>query len=251
MKLPVSLMIITLNEEHNIERCIGSVPWASEVLVIDSGSTDKTLEIAEKMGAKVLSHAWQGFGPQKKWGTARCQFDWILSLDADEALSPMLAEEISRRFTSLDPETGYEMKRLSFHLGKWIHHGGWFPDPQLRLYNRKHIDWPETLVHERIEAHRKVRLEENILHYVFKSLSHQVQTNNRYSTLLAEKDFASEKRFSLLRLLHKPIGKFLESYFFKAGWKDGLPGFIIAVGASYSIFLRQAKIWEIEKKEQL
>lgn len=247
-KLPLTLMIITLNEERNIERCIRSVPFASEILVIDSGSRDKTKEIAEKNGAKVLHHEWIGFGPQKKWGTAQARYDWILSLDADEALSSDLAEEILAKFSELDPKTGYELPRLSMHLGRWIRHGGWYPDAQLRLYHRQFSNWPDAQIHERVDSPTVARLKKDLYHFVFQDLSHQVQTNNRYSSLLAEKDFASGKRFSLFRLIVKPWSKFIECYFLKLGMLDGIPGFMISVGAAYSIFLRQSKLWELGKR---
>jgi glycosyltransferase involved in cell wall biosynthesis len=246
MKIPLSLVIITLNEERNIERCIRSVPFASEVIVIDSGSQDQTCRIASSLGARILQKKWAGYGPQKRWGSEQAQNDWILSLDADEVLSPSLAQEIQNRFASLNPEVGYEMPRKSFHLGRWIEHGGWYPDYQLRLYNRRFSNWPESLIHERVESKSVERLSSPIEHFVFESLAAQVVTNDRYSSLLAAKDFESGKRFSLLRLIFKPWSKFIECYFLKLGFLDGLAGFVIAVSAGYSIFLRNAKIWEIE-----
>lgn len=247
MKLPVTLMVITLNEESNIERCIQSVPFASEVLVIDSRSQDRTCEIAKKNGARVLQREWKGFGPQKKWGSEQAQFDWILSLDADEALSPDLTREIEQQFDKLKISVGYEMPRKSFHLGRWIGHGGWYPDRQLRLYNRKHSAWPDSQIHERVQAPEIQSFKSDLHHFVFRDLSHQVLTNDRYSSLLSAKDFASGKRYSLLKLIFKPPFKFIETYFSKQGFLDGIPGLIIAVSASYSIFLRQAKLWELEK----
>lgn len=244
MKLPLSLVVITLNEERNIERCVRSVPFASEILIIDSGSQDQTLKIAEKLSAKVLQRAWSGYGPQKKFGTEQAQFDWVLSLDADEVLSPELAEELLQAWTDLDPRTGYEMPRKSFHLGRWIEFGGWFPDYQLRLYNRKFSNWPDSRIHERVQAEHVKRFRSPILHYVFRDLAHQVETNNKYSTLLAEKDIQQGKRFSIFKLIFKPWVKFLENYFWKLGFRDGLPGFLVAVSAAYSVFLRWAKIWE-------
>lgn len=246
MKLPVTLMVITLNEENNIERCIQSVPFASEILIIDSGSQDKTCEMAKKSGARVLQHEWKGFGPQKKWGSEQAQYDWILSLDADEVLSPELVEEIQQGFGKLEPTVGYEMPRKSFHLGRWIQHGGWYPDRQLRLYHRGHSSWPDSQIHERIQAQATKSFEADLHHFVFRDLSHQVLTNDRYSSLLSAKDFTERKKFSLFKLIFKPLTKFFETYFLKLGFFDGLAGLIIAVSAAYSIFLRQAKLWEQE-----
>jgi glycosyltransferase involved in cell wall biosynthesis len=250
MKLPISLIVITLNEERNIERCIRSVPFASDVVVVDSGSQDRTREIATSLGARFLEKAWMGYGPQKKFATEQAGQDWILSLDADEVLSPELAQEIQQRFASLDPRTGYEMPRKSWHLGRWIRHGGWYPDYQLRLYNRKYSQWPQAQIHERVQAEKVARLRSPLLHYVFVDLADQVNTNNRYSGLLAEKDWQSGRRFSLLKLLMKPGTKFFETYFLKFGFLDGLAGFLISISAAYSIFLRWAKLHELERQHR-
>lgn len=243
-QLPISLIVITKNEEAQIERCLNSVPWASEKIVVDSYSTDKTVAIAEKLGAKVYQEAWRGFGPQKAFATSKATNDWILSLDADEALSPELSLEIQQRFQSLEETVGYELPRRSFHLGRWIYHGGWYPDRQLRLFHRQKSHWPDSALHEKVQAEKVERLDHDLLHWVFEGVSDQVITNDRYSTLGAEKLYAQGEKFPVLKMLIKPPIKFLECYLLKAGCLDGLPGLIIAVGASYSIFLRYAKIWE-------
>jgi glycosyltransferase involved in cell wall biosynthesis len=239
MKLPLSLVVITLNEDKNIERCLRSVPWADEVIVLDSGSQDRTLEIAKKMGAKTYSEAWQGFGLQKQRAVELAKNSWILSLDADEALSPELSQEISENFSKLDEQTGYLLPRKSFYLGRWILHGGWYPDWQLRLFHRQHCRWTDAAIHERVIAKKTERLRQPIEHFVFKNIADQVDTNNRYSTLQAK-----NQTFSFYKLLIKPASKFFECYFLKRGFLDGLPGFIIAVSAGYSVFIRWAKAWE-------
>lgn len=247
MKLPVSVVVITKNEASNIERCLKSVPWADELLVVDSGSGDGTDDLARKAGARVLQSEWRGFGPQKAFAASQARNDWILSLDADEALSPELAEEIRSRFEGLDPRTGYELPRESFHMGRWIRHGGWYPDPQLRLFHRGHSMWNEAPIHEQVVCPRRERLEHSLRHYVFRDLAHQIETNNRYSTLQAEEMSRKGQRFSWLKLVLKPWSKFMETYFWKRGFLDGLPGFVISVGAAYSVFLRWSKLWELER----
>lgn len=249
-KLPLALVVVTKNEENHIERCLRSVPFASDVVVLDSGSDDRTLVLARECGARVFVEEWRGFGPQKKRGAELAEQDWILSLDADEALSPELAEEISRVFETLDPHAGYLLPRRSFHLGRWIDHGGWRPDRQLRLFNRRHSQWNEARVHEKVVVEKTGRLNEPILHWVFDDLSDQVITNDKYSSLQARALFDRGVRFSLLKLIFKPWGKFVETYFFKRGFMDGLPGFIISVGAAYSLFLRFAKLWELEQRRK-
>ncbi len=249
-KLPLSLTVITKNEEKNIERCLRSVPFASEIIVVDSDSTDQTRELAQKLGAKVLVEAWKGFGPQKQFAVEKAQYDWVLSLDADEALSPELSEEILSRFSSLDEKTAYQLPRRSFHLGRWIHYGGWYPDRQIRLFNRKFSHWDQAQIHEKVETEKTDQFQSPILHWVFKNLSHQVVTNDRYSGLQAEDLFSRGKRFSLYYLIVKPPSKFFETYFLKRGFLDGLPGFLISVSAAYSVFLKWAKIWELENKKK-
>lgn len=248
MLLPVSLVVITLNEEKNIERCLRSVPFVSEVVVVDSGSTDKTVEIARKLGAKVIVEKWRGFGPQRIFAGEQANSDWVLFLDADEALSPELAREIEDKFAKLDPQAVYEMPRKTFHLGRWILHGGWYPDYQGRLYHRGQSHWTPKMIHEKVEGPRRERLKSPLLHWVFADLSHQIKTNDRYSTDQARELIQKGQTFSLAKLLIKPPVKFLECYVLKRGFLDGLPGFIIAVGAAYSVFARWAKLWEMQKK---
>lgn len=249
-KLPISLVIITRNEESNIQRCIQSAPFVDEVIVMDSGSTDRTCEIAANLGAKVFQQPWLGFGPQKNMAASKAKNDWILSLDADEELSTQLISEISEKFSQLQVDVGYQFPRISQYMGKWIRHGGWYPDSQLRLYNRQHSSWLAAKIHEKVQAQRVEKFNSEIKHYVFADVASHVETNNRYSGLLAEADFDKGKRFNLLRLLVKPPIKFLETYFLKLGFLDGLPGFVIAVGASYSIFLRILKTREVATKRQ-
>jgi glycosyltransferase involved in cell wall biosynthesis len=246
-KLPISLVVITLNEEAHIERCIRSVPFADDVVVVDSFSTDRTVEFAEKAGARVFQEKWRGFGPQKAFAAEQAKNPWILSLDADEALSPELAEEILSKFSTLDSEAGYLVPRKSFHLGRWINHGGWYPDYQLRLFNKDKSSWNSAALHEKVEVKRQLKLQKDLHHWVFDDLSDQVITNDRYSTLGARQLQEKGKKFCYFKLLTKPATKFVETYFFKGGCLDGLPGFIISVGAAYSIFLKFAKLWELER----
>lgn len=252
MKLEVSLVIITKNEELNIERCIRSVPFASDVVVVDSYSQDKTKEIALNLGSRVIEEEWKGFGPQKHRAVNYAKYDWVLCLDADEALSEQLVCEIQQCWNSLDPHVGYKFPRKSFYLGRWILHGGWFPDYQLRLFNRKFNQWNSLNIHEQVQANKIIFFKHPILHWVFRDISHQVITNDRYSGLQASSLYATGRKISflnlLLKMLIKPWSKFIECYFLKLGFLDGMPGFIIAVSAGYSVFLRWAKIWEKQKR---
>lgn len=249
-KLPISLVIITLNEEDHIERCIRSAPFVDDVVVVDSFSTDRTVEIAKACGARVFQEKWRGFGPQKAFAAEQAKNSWILSLDADEALSMELVSELQEKFATLDPEAGYLFPRRSFHLGRWINHGGWYPDYQLRLFNKDKSQWNSADLHEKVEVKKRLKMAKDLQHWVFDDLSDQVVTNDRYSTLGAKQLAAVGKKFSFFKLLTKPVSKFVETYIVKRGFMDGLPGFIISVGASYSIFLKFAKLWEMERVQK-
>ena len=246
-RIPMSGVIITLNEEANLARCIKSMDFLSEVVVVDSGSTDQTVAIARSLGARVLEHAWMGFGPQKRFAVEQAVNDWVLCLDADEEISLQLKREIEKKFSELNPRVGYRLPRMSHYLGNWIHYGGWYPDRQLRLFHRKHSQWNLQTIHEKVESLQTAELKSEIFHYVFSGVSEQVQTNDRYSSLQAEKAFQSGLRFSYFYLVTKPWIKFLECYLLKRGILDGFPGFVIAVNAAHSVFIRWVKIWELEK----
>jgi glycosyltransferase involved in cell wall biosynthesis len=267
---PISLVVITKNEEAHIESCIRSVPWASDIVVLDSESQDQTASLAQNLGARVFIEKFRGFKEQKQRVTELAKFDWVLSLDADERLSPALQQELKEFFSNFDfaeakmaanythtslsgPIDGLTFPRRSWFLGRWINFGGWYPDYQLRFFNRKKAQWIGDQVHEKIssiEGRNGLtihRMKSEIEHYVFESISDQVITNDKYSTLGAKALQNQNVKFSLARLILKPISKFIECYLLKQGFRDGLPGFIIAVSAAYSMFLKQAKLWELEK----
>jgi glycosyltransferase involved in cell wall biosynthesis len=255
-RLPISLVIITLNEERNIERCIASAPWVSDIVVLDSASHDRTRELAEKAGARVFDESFRGYRDQKQRAVELAKFNWVLSLDADEVLSPRLSAEIQSAFKSAEPQgEAFQIPRLSFHLGRWIKRGGWYPDYQVRLFHRDRAQWVGGHIHERVEAEHAGVMEAPILHYVFRDLAHQVETNNRYSTLGAADVFDSRPNVSgawiLWKMVSKPISKFVETYLLKLGFLDGIPGFIISVGAGYSIFLKYSKVWELKNREKI
>ncbi len=244
----ISLVVITRNAEEHIADCLNSVPFAVDKVILDNGSTDKTLEIAQRCGARIFQEEWRGFGPQKRRVTELAKTDWVLSLDADEALSDGAQAELKEMLNGdLSGADAYKFPRLSFHMGQWIHYGGWYPDWQVRLYDRRKANWTSVQLHEKVEAQRVGKMQAPILHWVFRDLADQVRTNNKYSSLGAEELEAKGETFSLFLLLTKPPVKFLETYFFKKGFLDGIPGFVISVGAAYSVFLKWAKLWERER----
>ncbi len=242
MKLPISLVIVTLNEEKNIGRCLKSAPWADEILVLDSGSQDRTTEIAQNLGARVFSEPWRGYGPQKHRAAELAKNDWVFAIDADEEISADLSAEIVKKFSQLNSSTAYRIPRKSFYLGRWILHGGWYPDFQTRLFHRRFHQWNDQVIHEKVEAKSQENFSFSILHYVFRDVSQHVITNNRYSELQAQQHLANGGKFSWFKFLTKPMSKFLECYFLKLGFLDGFAGYFIAVSAAYSVFIRWAKI---------
>ena len=245
---PLTLAVITRNADAHLERCLRSVPFATDILVLDCGSTDRTRQVAEACGARFVTEEWRGFGPQRRRATALAKYDWVLMLDADEALSPESQAEVQSLLAGPMGDEAFAFPRLSQHMGRWIRHGGWYPDWQIRLYDRRQVNWSDAQVHEKIQSAHPVRLKEPLFHWVFKDLSHQVDTNNRYSSLGAEELHRRGRSFALFNLLVKPKVKFFETYIFKRGFLDGMPGFIIAVGAAYSVFLKWAKLWESQKR---
>ena len=241
----LSITIISLNEEEHIARAIQSAAWADEVLVIDSGSTDRTVAIAQSLGAKVITHAWPGYGPQKNFAQANASHDWVLNLDADEAISEASRLEIEATLEKVGrgevQAVGFRFPRKNFYLGHWIRHGGWYPNYLVRLGQKSLIRWSEPSVHEELLVQGEIgTMTEPLLHYSFTHLQDQVTTNLRFSKLGAEELKKANRSVTLAHLIWKPVGKFFETYFLKRGFQDGLPGFIISVNAAYSMFLKYA-----------
>ena len=246
--MKISATVITYNESANIARCLKSLDFCDEIVVVDSLSQDDTLKIAKSLGAKVYSQRFLGYIAQKQLAVEKASYDWILSLDADEEISSELRASILELKQKEPSADAYLMHRISFHLGRWIRHGGWYPDKKVRLFNRKKARWGGYNPHDKVIVQGSIgKLKGDIKHYVFRDLRHNVDTNNAYSTIMAEDLYKQGERFKLTKLLLKPIGKFFEVYIYKRGFLDGMAGFIIAVGASYSMFLKFAKLWELEK----
>jgi glycosyltransferase involved in cell wall biosynthesis len=242
-RLPLSVVIITLNEERNLPRCMRSVSWASEVLVVDSGSTDQTKELAKNSGARVLEHAWEGYGQQKNWALDHAKEPWVLFLDADEEVSPNLHLELREFLSAPGDYAGASFPRKTWFLGRWILHGGWYPNRLVRLVMRGAGRWTEPSVHEALEVKGQVRKFQNdLLHYTFRDVGDNVLTNIRFARLGARVARERGERGSILRIILKPIGKFLETYFWKLGFLDGFPGFVISLNAAHSMFMKYVEL---------
>lgn len=249
-RLSVSLCIITLNEELNIRRCIGSVPFVDDIVVLDSGSIDQTRLIAEEMGARVFNEEWRGYGRQKQRAVELAKNDWVICLDADEELTPELQSEI---YGTLKENRlsfkGYRSPRRTFHLGQWIFHGGWYPNYQTRFFNRTRLQWSPDDLHEAVRGDGIGDLQSAINHYPFKNLADQAATNNQYSSVAAEILRRRGRSFYWNDLLIKPFVKFIELYLIKRGFLDGVRGLILAGMGAYAQFMRFAKLWEIEQQK--
>ena len=246
----ISAVIITLNEERNLPRALATLePVADEVVIVDSGSTDGTREIAERAGARFIAHAWEGYAAQKNFVASQAQYDWVLSLDADEALSPELAAEIERlKQTAPGDATGFTMPRRARFRGRWIRHSGWYPDPKLRLYDRRRCRWVGQYVHEHVETDGPVRkLAGNLLHYPADSREEQLRSVDRYTTLAARQALEDGERLIILKLLIFPGWKFVETYLFRLGFLDGSAGFMIARMAGHYICQKYEKLWRMAR----
>lgn len=250
-KLKISVAIIVKNEADRIARLLNSVGFADEIVVVDSGSRDDTVAVCEKWGARVIYHEWSGHIAQKQFALQQTASEWILSLDADEEVSDALAKEIRDRLDNVTPDVcGFSMPRLSKYLGRWIRHGGWYPDRKVRLVRRGKAVWGGIDPHDKLEVDGKVvPLSEPIFHYVYRSIADQVATINSFSDIYAEKHGPAGNLFVLAGAAHL-IGKFLECYLWKLGFLDGIPGFIIAVNSAWYVFLKHAKAWELRINER-
>ena len=241
--MKVSATIITYNEERNLSRALESLRCADEIVVVDSGSSDRTVEIAQRLGARVIESTWQGYAKQKNFAADSASHDWILSLDADESLSEALEAEIWRLKKTGPQFDAYTMPRLAQYLGKWIRHSGWYPDRKVRLYDRRKAQWVGEYVHESVAVNGTVgHLDANLLHFTCESLSEHMKTMDRYTTLAAEQLVESGRTVTWWRLIFEPPWTFFRSYILKLGFLDGVEGLAIANMAALYNFLKYAKV---------
>jgi glycosyltransferase involved in cell wall biosynthesis len=238
----ISATIITHDEERNLSRAMESLRCADEIVVVDSGSTDRTVEIAEKLGARVIDSPWPGYAKQKNFAAEKASYDWILSLDADESLSEALEGEIWRLKKNGPQFDAYTMPRLAQYLGRWIRHSGWYPDRKVRLYDRTKAKWEGDYVHETVKVDGRVgHLESNLLHFTCDSLSEHLKTMDRYTTLAAQQLLANKQKVTWGRLIFEPPWTFLNTYVIKQGYLDGVEGLAIANMAALYNFVKYAK----------
>jgi glycosyltransferase involved in cell wall biosynthesis len=251
--MKISATIITHNEEENIKEACESVAWADEIIVVDSGSTDKTREIAETQGARLINREWPGFSAQKQFAVEQARHDWVFSLDADERVSEELNNSIGvlRKMPDDGLADGYRIARRSYYQGRWIKGGGWYPDWQLRLFRKSSGHWEPRLVHESVTMDAAARVEKlsgDILHYSAKdSAYHHRMIGERYAPLAAQQMLEEGRRTSPLKIATAAPSAFVGSYILKGGFRDGLAGLSIASFAAHHAFLKHIMLWEKQK----
>ena len=248
---PLSACIITFNEEHNIRECLESVAWADEIVVVDSFSTDATVDVCRKFTSEVHQREWPGWVAQKNYACSMAQHEWVLSLDADERVTPGLREEIEDVLGAA--EIGYDafaMPRLTWYMGRWIRHGGWYPGRRVRFFRKSKTQWVGDILHERAEVDGPVgRFKGDILHYTYRDFSHHLQTIDRYSTASAEVLFSQGKRCRWFHLILRPPSNAFRKYILQLGILDGVPGLLIALATAMLSLSKYAKLREMWYRE--
>src|SRR4051794_680274 len=252
--MKISATIITLNEESNIKAACESVAWADEIVVVDSGSTDATRQIAETCGARVITNPWPGFGAQKQFAVEQAQHEWIFSLDADERVSDELKKSLDALRSQTDLADGYQIARRTYYQGRWIRGGGWYPDRQLRLFKKTKGHWKQRHVHESATMDPGARVEHlvgDLLHYTMQNAAHHHRMiGERYAPLAARQMFEEGRRTSVLGVASAGPAAFIRSLILKGGLRDGFAGFTIASFAAHHAFLKHLMLWEKQAKDK-
>jgi len=253
--VPVTATIITFNEAANIEAALASLSWADEIIVVDSESTDNTTEIARTFTDKVIVRPWPGYVAQKNFAAEQASHDWIFSLDADERVTPELAAEVK---AALDHDrrdvgasnrpraAGYRVPRVTFHLGRWMRSTDWYPDYQLRLYDRRRARWAGKYVHESVKADGPVEyLRSELQHFAYRDHAHHLETMDRYTTLAAKQMFEEGRRAGFFHLVVHPPAAFFRNYVLRGGFRDGKAGLMVSAMNARYVRLKFAKLWEL------
>jgi glycosyltransferase involved in cell wall biosynthesis len=244
----ITAVIITKNEERNIKRCLDSLKTvADEIIVVDSYSTDNTVAICHKEGVRVILQEWQGYGQQKNIGNQAAVNDYILSMDADEALDADLIKAITE-----EKRKGlkgiYQVMRFNYYYGKFIRHGAEYPDKKIRLFNRTTTRWDDKFVHETLiiaEGQETTILKGHLLHYTYYHFEEHIKKVNYYTSLAAQDYYRRGKKAPVYKILFSPLVAFIQAYILKRGFMDGMHGFILAVTHAYGAFVKYVKVWEI------
>jgi glycosyltransferase involved in cell wall biosynthesis len=245
---PVSVTLITHNEAAHVGAALESVAWADERIVVDSGSTDETVAVARQYATRVEVRAWTGYADQKNYAATLARNDWILSIDADERVSLALGDEIAHVLQREPAARGYRMPRVAHYLGQWIRCTDWWPDWQLRLYDRRVAQWDRVHVHESVRVTGPTgTLHGELLHHPYTDISDHLDTIDRYTTLAAREMHSQGRRSSWGRILVHPPLAFTRNYVIRGGFRQGTPGLVVSLLNSYYVLLKFAKLWELQQ----
>ena len=242
------MTVVAKNEADDLGAALASVAWADEIVVVDSHSSDNTVAVARQYTERVVVHDWLGHIEQKNYAASLATHDWILSLDADERVTPALAEEIRGALRTDPAHTAFRIPRITWHLGRWVHSTDWYPDFQDRLYDRRRAKWTGRYVHESLSnSGSSGQLRGEIQHYAYRDIADHLETIDRYTTLAARQMHESGRRAGLLDVAAHPPLAFLRNYLARGGIREGVPGFIISSMNAYYVFLKFAKLWELNR----
>lgn len=238
----IGALILTYNEEQRIRDCLESVSWVDEIVIVDSYSTDRTVEICQQYTSKIFSRSFDDFSAQRNFGLEKINTDWVLVIDADERVTPELRAEILKEISS-PRHDAFFIPRKNYFLGKWIKYCGWYPDYTLRLFKKTDKRYTKR-VHETIDYENTGKFKNNLIHLTYKDLSHYMHKMEKYATLWAEEKYASGKKVTLLKIIFRSIFEFIKLYFLKLGILSGSPGFVLSVVSTYYTFFKYIKLWE-------
>jgi glycosyltransferase involved in cell wall biosynthesis len=243
----LSVTIITKDEESDIGAALESVAWADEVIVVDAESTDRTVSIARQYTDRVVVRSWPGYVAQKNFAASLASHDWILSVDADERVTPALAREVRDAIDRSGGHAAYRIPRVTWHLGRWIRSTDWYPDYQTRLYDRRVAEWTGKYVHEAVRVRGTIgQLRGELQHFAYRDIADHLETIDRYTTYAARQMHESGRRVGMWQIAGHPLLAFLRNYVAHAGFRDGVPGLVVSALNSYYVFLKFTKLWEIQ-----
>lgn len=250
-KIRISATVRTRNEEQNIEGCLKSIAWADEIVVVDSHSADATREIAKKYTDRIIVRDWPGHIAQSQFATDQTTSDWVLSMDADERVTPELRDEILALDLGTTPHVAFEMPRYHFFMKRWINHSAWYPDYKVRLFRKDRCCWGGYSPHDAVQVNGTIgRLKGNLIHYIYRDMEHFSATKNSYSTLTSRDHYKSGRKARVINFTLRPLYAFIYRYFVRLGFLDGIPGFIISIEEAHCVFLKYVKLYELERKLQ-